>query len=311
MFFKRLITMFRFRRRRRRNTRAQPSAPVDAPIVSCEPAEVASPVEVTRTLPSYPQIAVRYKPETNPNFETVIAGLLDQIAAAPTGQVLLNDISAATPAARSAPPLDPTDRDAAGRFVQPPFPPGINVIIEPTKRRQWKEVAVPDDPSRRVRVAGFVSANEHEALDQDHAGPERVVELQDDGTEVRGGGGGSVCIVYFNEEVAWTRRGEPVVPEVALAHELVHARHSLYGEKKEGKDEEHWTTGLYKFRGDPLTENKIREELKLPRRTMFYDDDIPDVGSREGASLGSAPERALPSGSSSRKSEVRGGRKES
>jgi hypothetical protein len=84
-------------------------------------------------------------------------------------------------------------------------------------------------------------------------------------------GGGSVSTIYFNNTVLLTSRGEQSYPFIVLAHELIHAYHALYGLKKDGPDEELYTTGIDKFAGEEITENKIREEAGLKQRTAYFE----------------------------------------
>jgi len=59
-----------------------------------------------------------------------------------------------------------------------------------------------------------------------------------------------------------------------LGHEMIHAQHNAYGQRETGKtggvkDEELKTVGLSPFPEKGLTENSLREDLKLPKRTSY------------------------------------------
>lgn len=83
-------------------------------------------------------------------------------------------------------------------------------------------------------------------------------------------GKGSDSTVSFNP--SFTPGGIP--NEDVLGHEMIHAQHNAYGQRETGKtggvkDEELKTVGLPPFPEKGLTENSLREDLKLPKRTSY------------------------------------------
>jgi uncharacterized Zn-binding protein involved in type VI secretion len=83
-------------------------------------------------------------------------------------------------------------------------------------------------------------------------------------------GKGSDSTVKFNPD--FKPGGLP--NEDVLGHELIHANHNAYGERETGKtggvkDEELKTVGLPPFPEKGLTENSLRKDLGLPKRTSY------------------------------------------
>ncbi len=64
---------------------------------------------------------------------------------------------------------------------------------------------------------------------------------------------------------------EAAPPAVVVGHELIHAWRMMNGRRcvRNGWEEEAMTTGLAMARGWRLTENRLREELKLPNRKKY------------------------------------------
>jgi hypothetical protein len=83
-------------------------------------------------------------------------------------------------------------------------------------------------------------------------------------------GAGSDSIVQFNPN--FTPGGIP--NEDVFGHELIHAQHNARGIHATGatdgvNNEELQTVGLPPYKEDGMTENSLRTDLKLPRRTSY------------------------------------------
>jgi len=83
-----------------------------------------------------------------------------------------------------------------------------------------------------------------------------------------GDGSGSVCYMRYSNAQIMTSKEEAALPHIVLAHELIHSLHCLNGERKNDGEEE-WTTGIGKYKDEPMSENAFREELKLPLRKSY------------------------------------------
>lgn len=95
-------------------------------------------------------------------------------------------------------------------------------------------------------------------------------------------GCGSTLMLNFNYEGINKNDGVAVQDNdcIVLFHELLHVYHNAVGERirvisnKEiyspNLHEEARTVGLGSFRKDLMTENKLREEMGLPRRSAYY-----------------------------------------
>lgn len=205
----------------------------------------------TVPLPSYPGIVLRYVPEESPFFEKIVLEALKRIKALPTGAKLLALISKANPEADGADdPEWPSEFGCRVLIV----PPTERVFIQDGYRRMFGNLV----PTGRVGNRPFnptpLSGSCNNAIDQGRAG----------------NGKGSIARLAFNNTVMKTSGGEVAYPFVVLAHELIHAYHTLYGIKKDGRDEELCTTGIGAFATEELSENKIRGDANLPLRTKYF-----------------------------------------
>jgi hypothetical protein len=81
---------------------------------------------------------------------------------------------------------------------------------------------------------------------------------------------GSVCTMFFTNVQIITSKGEATQPFIVLAHELIHSYHCLNGIKKDGKDEELWTTGIGIYEKEPISENAIRDQFKMALRLEYF-----------------------------------------
>jgi hypothetical protein len=95
-------------------------------------------------------------------------------------------------------------------------------------------------------------------------------------------GCGSTLMINFNHDGINKNDGIAVQDKdcIVLFHELLHIYHNAVGEKvriisnkniySPNLHEEARTVGLGSFRNDLMTENKLREEMGLPRRSTYY-----------------------------------------
>jgi hypothetical protein len=95
-----------------------------------------------------------------------------------------------------------------------------------------------------------------------------------------------------------TYLGVKTPPFVALAHELIHALHSLSGDNRglyatsdtsvdaDWKHEEARTVGLGIYRDNPMSENALRDELRLPRRETYNKDPFDGMTSSIAREIG-------------------------
>ncbi|WP_213076526.1 M91 family zinc metallopeptidase, partial [Escherichia coli] len=102
----------------------------------------------------------------------------------------------------------------------------------------------------------------------------------DDASNFRGCG--STLMINFNHDGITRNDGISAQDKdcIVLFHELLHVYHNAVGEKvriisnkniySPNLHEEARTVGLGSFRKDLMTENKLREEMGLPRRSTYY-----------------------------------------
>ncbi|EJL0134655.1 TPA: M91 family zinc metallopeptidase [Escherichia coli] len=95
-------------------------------------------------------------------------------------------------------------------------------------------------------------------------------------------GCGSTLMINFNHDGITRNDGISTQDKdcIVLFHELLHVYHNAVGEKiriisnkniySPNLHEEARTVGLGSFRKDLMTENKLREEMGLPRRRTYY-----------------------------------------
>ena len=82
-------------------------------------------------------------------------------------------------------------------------------------------------------------------------------------------GQGSGSKVLYTNTVTELSTGLKSPGYIGLAHELIHASHSLAGDMLDGPLEEQRTVGLNAYATQEITENKIRLEANLPLRTAY------------------------------------------
>jgi len=209
-------------------------------------------VPVTKPLPAFPGIILRYEEGENPNFEIICVEALTRLKEFNVGIRILALI------ADSAPESVPNDQEA------PDFPRefGCKVLMIPTHERVMIQ-----DGYRRV-WGNLVPTNGPPGLRPFNPSP-LSGSCNAAASPAEASAGGSVCTVRFNNTIMKTSQGEMTTPFVVLGHELIHSVHALYGETLDGRAEELRTTGLEQFSREELSENKLRLEAGLQLRTQY------------------------------------------
>ena len=202
---------------------------------------------MARVQTGYSGIYVDYEETTDPYFKLNVIECLNTIHRYPVGRLLLKKISESNPhVSREYKVLitAPYKRE----FIQAGYKIMFGSMV-PTNSSD------PNWGAMQTR-GGTGSGNEP----VDHNAAEN--------------GSGSAAEVIFNTTIRVTSTGETVYPFLALAHEMIHALHCLNGERipKTGSTElheEYFTVGIKGYEGEPITENKIRKEHKIPKRENY------------------------------------------
>ncbi len=217
--------------------------------------------QVLELLAEFPMFAVRYDPAQNPFFKSIVLENLRQLKGTSVGTKLLKLIEDARPTSRSD------------------FPPNVNIIVEP------QPMTFVQSGLKRGFVAGSATDRTLETTSEEKFSPEgcpfyKVGGSQNQAvdTAATDNGQGTVCIMKFTNVEITTTKGEATNPFVVLAHELIHSWHCLYGIRKDGPDEELWTTGIGNFekhawnpRTDiDISENIFRDEFGIRRRERYF-----------------------------------------
>ncbi|MFZ6648539.1 M91 family zinc metallopeptidase [Undibacterium sp. TJN25] len=215
--------------------------------------------EIIAPLADYPGIACKYDTSANPFFVPIVREALGKIAESATGVKLLDLIAKASPRQRAD------------------FAPSINVMVVPEAM-----TFVQNGHKAVFFSGGGMKKNLVPSNDPRHQAPAEAPDgcqfyklggsknAAKDANASTTQGQGSVCTMYFTNVEVMTSKGESARPYIVLAHELIHSYHCLYGIKKDGKDEELCTTGIEGFEDQDITENKIREELKIQKRIAYF-----------------------------------------
>lgn len=210
-----------------------------------------------QTVARYPGFAFKVDTERNPFLVPQALEAMDLLAKVEVGRELFARIEAATPAVRSE------------------FPKGINVIVQATEDRihfvekGHKLAVIHDREGRRIVTGMTKSAHPAHSIDS-------KCRFHIDGTSsnsavdkmAESNGKGSVCYLYYSNAQIMTRKEEPTIPHIVLAHELIHSSHSLAGTTKD-EDEEEWTTGIGEYKDEPMSENAFRAAFGLAARKVF------------------------------------------
>jgi hypothetical protein len=84
------------------------------------------------------------------------------------------------------------------------------------------------------------------------------------------GGTGTVAKIYFSNSIRSLNSGLDAPPFIGLGHELIHALHSLKGEKKPNSDEEESrTVGINNYVNEAISENALRQDAGLNMRSVY------------------------------------------
>jgi Effector protein len=212
----------------------------------------------------YPGFAVEYTPESDPYFECIVCGALAEIRKLTAGQKLLAAIAGVNPGVRG---------DGSNGFAR-----GVNITIHPLETKVnivHKGVQYPTNTSDRATNMQNEVLNWNLAQDFKRAGTNTLrrgggnSHMAAD-SPASGNGTGSVAKVHFTNAIRTMDSGLEAPPFVGLAHELIHALHSLKGEKKANtNEEESRTVGMNEYADEALSENAIRAEAKLTLRTKY------------------------------------------
>lgn len=182
-------------------------------------------------------IYLEYNPKTDPFFKANVDDALRRLAASKTFNNLLKTIKASQPA-----------------ITNPAFPRRCKVLIcAPLARKYSPTVADPN-----VTVLSLNSKTSAAEVNSAAA--------------TGGATQGSSSWVY------WSNKEYRTAPaHISFAHELIHACHAACGTmKSDNKQEEYFTVGIHGHEDAELTENRIRQELNMPLRATYFEDDPQD-----------------------------------
>ena len=209
-------------------------------------------VEIS-ALPEFPGFGIRYDPDLNPFFRSILLDNLAMLTRVRTGRTLLRVIAQASPIHRAN------------------FPLGVNVVCQPL----GMAFTITQTGHKVVHGEAMLKsgADQHnpESTDSDRecafyrSGKGSLNAAVDPSQSSQGG---SVCVMTFTASQVLTSKGEISYPFIVLGHELIHSYHCLYGLHK-GSNEEKWTTGIGQFSDEPMSENGLRREFKLPPREDY------------------------------------------
>jgi hypothetical protein len=207
-------------------------------------------------LPEFGMIAAKYDPKKKPYFLYQLTQDLRTIATCTAGHVILEMIKMARPRFRSD------------------FPPSINVMCVPVEVEGQDTVTfvqpgyaqIGDEKGNTTLMA--TGKPQVEGCPWRHKGGSCNIALNLKNAE---NGTGTVCTLEYTNAQVRTNLGETTYSFIVLAHELIHSQHCLWGiRKKTEGDEELCTTGLEPYEKESLTENKVREQLKVARRVRYF-----------------------------------------
>jgi hypothetical protein len=200
--------------------------------------------EKTAALKGYPGFGTQYDENEKPFFVKILQESLDKIASCDLGKSLLKDIADANPASRSD------------------FPDGINIMCKPT--------SVEYTQSGYVDMGGTMYKKKDDSFDGEcrfykRRGGSHNVNVDNSKAE---NGQGTVCKMFYTNAQIMTGKGEPTLPFIVLAHELIHSYNGLYGCRHPSEEEER-TTGLGKWKDEKYSENAFRAAFKIALREEY------------------------------------------
>lgn len=224
--------------------------------------------KITQKLGDFDKIGVEYDPEKNPYFKVTLVECLRLIESVDLGAELLELIAAARPKVR---------KHNTGYTI----PEGINVLARPVSDMEGTSFGYVQAGYKSTFVSGTMDktlvksdSSRHEAGEDAPDGCQFYIlggskNAAADPT-ASGNSQGSACFMYFTNAQFLTTKGRRCFPHIVLAHELIHSYHCLYGIKKQGKDEELWTTGISQFEGERMSENGFLAAFNMePRKDYF------------------------------------------
>lgn len=151
---------------------------------------------------------------------------------------------------------------------------GIKLEGSPTFRKDTREALdrLAATPTGKAVIKSIADSKKTVTIEETTANNGSCRRATEDANKNKDGtpGKGSDSTISFNPR--FTPGGIP--NEDVLGHEMIHAEHNATGARETGKtggvkDEELKTVGLPPFPQKGLTENSLREDLKLPARTKY------------------------------------------
>ncbi len=231
---------------------------------------------VNTVLPEFRGFAVQYDPTIKPYFMTSVIEQLRIIVSKPLGKELLDDIADAQPIHRTAGSGSDDLKD-----IQ--FPLGINVVVVPAMGKDAvqlsqsgfklgyrpgtaiKDVLVPSDNA--FHNATYKRSDGQVELCSYHA-DEGGSNAEAFNKQHSSDGQGTVSVMKFTNAQIMTRKGEPALPFMVLAHELIHCLHHVTGTTF-NLNEEPRTVGFPPYDTEKYTEQKFRAAFNKDARKTY------------------------------------------
>jgi hypothetical protein len=216
----------------------------------------------TSRITGYPGLAIHYDSGKNPFFEVVVTGSLSTLRKYDTGKAIFAAIAGVNPTVK-------------GSGVNG-FAAGAKVTIHPlVKKVDFMMKGYQHSTNTSSEGLNQFNTIQNAILRERWKTEERIrggdgnshVALSYEAAE---NGSGTVAKVYFTNAIRKMQSGLVSPPFVALAHELIHAIHSLKGEKEAViANEEARTVGLGQYANERISENALRAEAGLALRTVY------------------------------------------
>jgi hypothetical protein len=210
------------------------------------------------------KIAVKYDNQKDPFFEVKVKDSISNIARFQVGKDLLQAIQNANPEYTGQPGV---------------FPTGVNILIIPTDEK----MTLYSPNFHKPTDTGVDGTDYSNGIFNDQK--DQFFQIRPNATYYRtgaeikhaskdtiagGNGKGTVAVVYFSNARQRLSSGLANPAFIGLAHELIHALHSLNGEKKPTtEEEENRTVGLGKYAKEKFCENSFRKAARLSRRLHY------------------------------------------
>ncbi len=216
---------------------------------------------ITR-ITGYPGLALQYDSSKDPFFEVVVTSSLSNLRKYDTGKAILAAIAGVNPTVK-------------GSGVNG-FAAGAKVTIHPLGKKvdyMMKGYQHPTNTSSQGlnefnTIQNMILQERWQTEDRIRGGDGNShVALSQEAAE---NGSGSVAKIYFTNAIRTMHSGLVSPPFISLAHELIHAVHSLKGEKKPvNSNEEARTVGLGQYTKEKLSENALRGDAGITLRTVY------------------------------------------